>query len=415
MTGHLGAEPEERTGSRRGYRNGSYERELTARVGTLQLEVPRDRRGTFQTKVFERYQRSEKALVLALMQMVVQGVSTRKVKKITDQLCGRRFSKSTVSELAKNLDEQVEAWAERELGECPFLICDGMQVKVRRQGAVRATTVLLAVGVTEKGQREILGLEVAFGETGQAWKRLLAQLKSRGLCGVEVATSDAHEGLRRAVTENFPGVIWQRCQAHFRRNVLDQTPAKLKAQVYEALDEILEASSSAKARTAFGRAENELEGKADTALAVLEAGFEEATTVLALKHLYTVACPGSDANGDSIILRSVTASSLAYASSSRVRSRKRPALCSKRSAVPKSTRRSPTSTWKLPAGALSVSCPRRTISTVISCRRRSESSSSVCPAAGAPGRTATARMCTPSSVSPSSTIWCASVRSPRRS
>ena len=286
MSDHLGAEPEERTVGRRGYRNGSYERELTTRVGRLELEVPRDRDGTFSTQLFERYQRSEKALVLALMQMVVQGVSTRRVKKITERLCGQRFSKSTVSELAKGLDEHVQAWAGRELGECPFLICDAMQVKVRRQGAVRSTTVLLAVGVTAKGQREILGLGVAFGETGPAWKRLLGQLKERGLRGVEVATSDAHEGLRQALTEHFPGTIWQRCQAHFRRNVIDQTPAKLRSEVHDALDAILGAVSPAKARTAFEQAAVELEGKADAALDVLERGFEDATAVLALPAKY---------------------------------------------------------------------------------------------------------------------------------
>jgi transposase-like protein len=163
MTDHLGAAPEERASGRSGYRNGSYERELTTRVGTLcagipAMEVPRDRNGTFSTELFGRYQRSEKALVLSLMQMVVQGVSTRRVKKITERLCGQRFSKSTVSELAKRLDEQVEAWAERSLGECPFLICDALQLGddtspcVRRQGAVRSTTVLLTVGVTDEGQ-----------------------------------------------------------------------------------------------------------------------------------------------------------------------------------------------------------------------------------------------------------------------
>jgi transposase-like protein len=287
-TDHLGAAAGERTGERSGYRNGSYERELTTRArGRLELEVPRDREGTFSTALFARYQRSEKALVLSLMQMVVQGVSTRRVKKITDQLCGRRFSKSTVSELAKKLDGQVAAWAERELGECPFLICDALpRVKVRRQGAVRSTTVLLAVGVTEEGQREILGLEVALGETQAAWKRLLGQLRDRGLSGVEVATSDAHDGLRQAIEEHFPGVIWQRCQAHFRRNVMNQAPAKLKGEVQDVLDDVLEASSPAKARAAFGRAETALEGKVDAALAVLAGGWEAATVVLALPAKY---------------------------------------------------------------------------------------------------------------------------------
>ena len=157
MTEHLKAEPGEQTDDRRGYRNGTYQRKLTTRVGTIELEVPRDREGTFQTALFQRYQRSEKALVLTLMQMVVQGVSTRRVKDITTELCGREFSKSTVSRLAEELDEQVEAWAERRLDrEYPFLLLDAMQLKVRRQKAVRSTTAMLAVGISEDGQREIL-------------------------------------------------------------------------------------------------------------------------------------------------------------------------------------------------------------------------------------------------------------------
>ena len=218
MTEHLKAEPGEQTDDRRGYRNGTYQRKLTTRVGTIELEVPRDREGTFQTALFQRYQRSEKALVLTLMQMVVQGVSTRRVKDITTELCGREFSKSTVSRLAEELDEQVEAWAERRLDrEYPFLLLDAMQLKVRRQKAVRSTTAMLAVGISEDGQREILGLEMAFSETEEGWCRFIRQLKDRGLSGVELATSDAHEGLKQALQEAFPGLIWQRCQSHFRR------------------------------------------------------------------------------------------------------------------------------------------------------------------------------------------------------
>lgn len=257
-------------------------------MGTIELEVPRDRDGTFQTSLFERYQRSEKALVLSLMQMVVQGVSTRRVKKITTDLCGREFSKSTVSRLSEGLDEQITAWAERSLAtrEYPFLVLDGMQVKVRRQGAVRSTTVLLAVGISEAGQREILGLEVALGETGEAWRRFIGRLKARGLAGVEVATSDAHEGLRQALEAAFPGLIWQRCQAHFRRNVLDRTPTGLRDRMHELLDRILTAPSPERAREAFGEACAELEGQADKALEVLETGWEEATAVLALPKKY---------------------------------------------------------------------------------------------------------------------------------
>lgn len=288
MSEHLRAEPGERTDQRRGWRNGSYKRRLTTRVGRLELEVPRDREGTFQTSLFERYQRSEKALVLALMQMVVQGVSTRRVKKITTKLCGREFSKSTVSRLSEGLDEQVTAWAERPLESrsYPFLVLDAMQVKVRRQGAVRSTTVLLAVGINEAGYRELLGLEVAFGETGEAWRRFIRGLKDRGLSGVEVATSDAHKGLRQALEAAFPGLIWQRCQAHFRRNVMDRTPAGLRDQMHELLDRILTAPSPERAREAVGEACAELEGQADKALEVLETGWEEATAVLALPPKY---------------------------------------------------------------------------------------------------------------------------------
>ena len=287
MTEHLQAAPGEQTNRRRGYRNGSYERKLTTRVGTLELEVPRDREGTFQTELFERYQRNEKALVLALMEMVVQGVSTRKVKKITDELCGRRFSRTTVSNLTKNLDEQVTAWAERPLeSRYPFVVVDAMQVKVRRQGAVRSTTAMIVVGISEEGYREILGIDIALGETGQAWQELFRSLKARGLEGVELVVSDAHEGLRDAITSSFPGCIWQRCQAHFRRNVLDKTPAKYRDRMHELLDNILEASSPEKAREELDEAYEELEEKASRARRILEEGFEDATAVLALPSKY---------------------------------------------------------------------------------------------------------------------------------
>jgi len=178
------------------------------------------------------------------MQMVVQGVSTRRVKDITTELCGREFSSSTVSRLAEDLDEQVQAWAERPLEQdYPFLVLDAMQLKVRREKAVRSTTAMLAVGISEDGQREIIGLEMAFGETEQGWRRFIRQLKERGLSGVELATSDAHSGLKKALQESFPGLIWQRCQAHFRRNVLDQTPSDYRDEMHQVLDQVLEASS----------------------------------------------------------------------------------------------------------------------------------------------------------------------------
>jgi transposase-like protein len=287
MTEHLGAESGERTDSRSGYRNGTYQRKLTTRVGTLELEVPRDRDGTFQTELFQRYQRSERALVTTLMQMVVQGVSTRRVKKITTELCGREFSRSTVSRLTEGLEEQVDAWAERSLDqEYPFLLLDAMHLDVRRQEAVRSTAVLLAIGIGEDGQREILGIETALGETGEAWQRFIHKLKERGLSGVELATSDAHEGLEAALREKFPGCIWQRCQAHFRRNVIDKTPSDYQDRMHELLDQIFEADSQQEAQGRLEKLASELGDKAPDALEILEKGIFDATAVLALPEKY---------------------------------------------------------------------------------------------------------------------------------
>jgi len=287
LTEHIGAEPGEQTDDRRGYRNGHYRRKLTTRVGTLELEVPRDREGTFQTELFERYQRSEKALVLALMQMVIEGVSTRRVKDITTELCGREFSRQTVSNLTERLGKQVEAWAERPLEEeYPFLVADAMQIDVRRQGAVRSTTAMIVVGISEEGYREILGFKIALRETGESWKELFEDLKERGLQNVEYAVSDAHEGLKKALRTSFPGCIWNRCQAHFRRNVLDKTPSGYRDQMHELLDQILEADSQQQAQQRLEQSAEDLEEKAPSALEVLEEGLFDATSVLALPEKY---------------------------------------------------------------------------------------------------------------------------------
>jgi len=288
MTEHVGAEPHERSDGRTGQRNGHYTRGLTMRVGTIDLRVPRDRDGTFSTALFERYQRSEKALTLALMEMVVNGVSTRKVSNITEELCGREFSKSTVSELSKDLNEQVEAFNERPLDgqDYPFVIVDAMRIKVRRHQAVRSTSVLIVVGINEEGYREILGLRVADSESKQSWLETFRWLKQRGLTGVEFVTSDAHEGLVDALQQCFQGSTWQRCQTHFRRNVVDKTPTGVEDAMHEGLDKIFKADSPEMARTAFNELAADLEGKADRALQTLELGLEDATAVLCLPEKY---------------------------------------------------------------------------------------------------------------------------------
>jgi len=170
------------------------------------------------------------------------------------------------------------AWAERPLQrEYPFLMLDAMQLKVRRQKAVRSTTAMLAVGISEDGQREILGLERALSETEEGWRRFIGQLKRRGLSGVEVATSDAHDGLVQALREAFPGLIWQRCQAHFRRNVLDQTPSGYRDRMHQILDQLLEASSQREAQRRLGHLREEIQEQASGALEVLEDGLVDAT------------------------------------------------------------------------------------------------------------------------------------------
>lgn len=218
----------ERTESRLGYRSGYYPRTLVTRVGRLELRVPQDRQGRFSTEVFERYQRSEKALVLALAQMYVQGVSTRKVKAITEELCGHSFSASAVSDIARRLDEQLQEFASRSLDSepYPYLILDARYERVREGGVIRHRAVLIAIGINWDGRRCILGVELANRESATSWRDFLVGLKQRGLNGVEFVVSDHHEGLRQAIGQILPEAVWQRCYVHFLRNALDHLPRK---------------------------------------------------------------------------------------------------------------------------------------------------------------------------------------------
>lgn len=217
----------ERTESRQGYRSGYYSRTLVTRVGRLELRVPQDRQGRFSTQVFERYQRSEKALVLALAEMYVQGVSTRKVKAITEELCGHAFSASAVSDITRRLDEQLLQFASRRLDEeYPYLILDARYERVREGGVIRSRAVLIAIGINWDGRRCVLGVELANRESSTSWREFLLGLKERGLHGVEFVVSDHHEGLRQAIVQTLPEAVWQRCYVHFLRNALDHLPRK---------------------------------------------------------------------------------------------------------------------------------------------------------------------------------------------
>ena len=223
----VGAGKGQRTASRTGYRSGYYTRSLTTRVGTIELRVPQDRQGRFRTEVFERYQRSEKALVGALTEMYVQGVSTRKIKAVTEELCGHEFSASTISRLNRQLDQELEKFAARRLEEeYPYLILDARYEKGREDGVIRSRAVQIAIGINWDGRRCILAVELANRESTSSWKECLEGLKKRGLRGVEFVVSDDHSGLKRAIAEVLPEAAWQRCYVHFLRNALDHLPRK---------------------------------------------------------------------------------------------------------------------------------------------------------------------------------------------
>jgi putative transposase len=222
MTEHVGAAAYERSEARTGHRNGHKPRALRTRVGTLNLLVPQDREGTFSTRLFSRYQRNEKALVLALMEMYVEGVSTRKVKEVTEGLCGTSFSKSLVSSLAGSLDAELEGWRSRRLeaASYPYLFVDARYEKIRVDHRVVSQGVLIVSGVREDGFREILAVEVADTESEATYQELFRSLKSRGLSDVELVVSDDHKGLKAAITRHFQGAPWQRCRVHYARNLL---------------------------------------------------------------------------------------------------------------------------------------------------------------------------------------------------
>lgn len=239
----------ERSEERTGYRSGYYGRSFITRVGKLELRIPQDRAGRFQTELFERYQRSEKALFSALSEMYVQGVSTRKVKAITEELCGHSFSASSISAITKKLDEQLEAFAKRMLEEdYPYLILDARYERVRIDGAIRSQAVLIAIGINWDGRRCILGVEIANRESKSSWREFLLSLKARGLRGVELVVSDDHAGLRAAVQEVLTEAHWQRCYVHFLRNALDYLPRRRDDDCLRELRWIYERRDAAEAR-----------------------------------------------------------------------------------------------------------------------------------------------------------------------
>ncbi len=283
----IGAQKYERTEERKAYRNGSRERSLKTRIGTITLDVPRLRSGEFSHELFERYQRAEQALVLTMMEMVLQGVSTRKVTKITEELCGTSFSKSTVSQLCKGLDEAVQAFRNRPLEKrYPFVMVDAMYVKVRELGRVRNKALLIAMGVNEEGYREVLGFTLWDSETHLGWKTFFEDLKKRGIGQVDYVISDAHTGLVKALQEVFVEAAWQRCQVHFMRNIMEVCPSKVKPQLLEDLRDLWSSKDPELARERFQEILVTYEALAPKSMEVLEAGFDDAIAVLHLPTKY---------------------------------------------------------------------------------------------------------------------------------
>lgn len=245
----LGAEPWQRNDQRRGYANGYKPRSLKTRVGKLSLQVPQVRGDVkFYPSALERGLRSERAMKLAIAEMYVQGVSTRKVTEVLETLCGLEVTSTEVSRCAALLDEQLEQWRTRSVGCCPYLVLDARYENVRMNGTVRSCAVLIAAAVRSDGKRTLLGVSCSLSEAEVHWRDFLSGLKKRGLHGIEMVTSDNHEGLKSALKATFNGVAWNRCHFHLQRNASAYVPKiHMRAEVADDIRSILTAPSQQEA------------------------------------------------------------------------------------------------------------------------------------------------------------------------
>ncbi|MBP2243391.1 transposase-like protein [Cytobacillus eiseniae] len=277
---YLQAQAYERTNGRIDYRNGYYGRDFMIPIGRLSLRVPRTRNGQFSTSLFEKYQRADQSLVMSMLEMVVNGVSTRNVTKIVEQLCGENVSKSFVSNLTKKLDPVVNEWANRPLGVMyyKYVIVDAMYIKVREHNKVVSKAVYIAIGINEKNKREIIGLSVNHAESKIGWTKFFDYLRSRGFQSPKLIISDAHEGLKGAIKESLIGTSWQRCTVHFKRNIFDHMPKKKSIEAKTMIKRIFDAKDVAKARVLKEEFINSFEdNKAyEKSIKILDEGFDDA-------------------------------------------------------------------------------------------------------------------------------------------
>ena len=279
----LGAAPYERSDKRSDSRNGFRERKLTTRLGTLTLNVPRHRNVPFKTLIFNNYSRSEAALIATMGEMVVNGVSTRKVTNVFEKLCGTKISKSAVSEACKELSASVDKFKNRPIEKnYPFVTIDATYFKVREEFRVISKALMIAYAIDDEGIQDIIGFEVYENESMETWTDFLQMLKDRGLKDPLMFTSDAYNGIINAIREVYPGVPWQRCQFHFTKNISDKAPKKYQKEIQAEMRKMYNCDTIEEAREKCSKIVSNYRDVAEKAMNTLEQGFEAAMAVMVL-------------------------------------------------------------------------------------------------------------------------------------
>lgn len=273
---YCNVDPYQRDKNRTAQRNGYYQRDLTTRIGTINLNVPRTRDGNFSTDIFERYQRNEKALVTTMLEMYVSGVSTRKVGQVVETLCGKSVSKSYVSSITKLLDEEVIKFQQRRIDKkIPYLMTDVLYIKIRENHRVVSKAVHIAIGIDSKGFKNILGFMISDSESEQTWKSFYQSMIDRGLTNVEMVISDAHQGQVKAIQKSFTESVWQRCQVHFLRNVMDKLPKKSTQEIRNEIKELFRINDIDAARITKDKILEKYSDKYNKMCECLDQGFED--------------------------------------------------------------------------------------------------------------------------------------------
>lgn len=285
---HIGAGAYERIPERQGYRNGSKPRTMNTRIGQLRFDVPQVREGGFHSSLFERYQRSEKALLCAIQEMYVQGVSTRRVSEIMQTMGGFEVSSGQVSRAACELDEEIKKFRERRLDEheYPYLIVDARYEKVRRDSRIVSIAVMIVVGITDCGYREVLGYHIGDSESESSWSSVFKDLRDRGLRGVEMLVSDAHKGIISAKNKHFQGVCWQRCRVHFMRELINKSSWRDHKELTKDLKSIYASEEKKMCLSTAREVAEKWEKKYPLISKIVVEGVEDTLTVLSFPGLH---------------------------------------------------------------------------------------------------------------------------------